>query len=386
MKILASGDHHFDQSSRWDECVRVHDWIADEVERQRPDVFLSAGDIFERGSTPAERKAVAEWLTRIAEVCPVLATKGNHDRYLDPAIFARLHTAYPILVEEACGVHYVGTPNGMAAIAAVAWPNRASLAAMLQLSGKRLDAAAGEALRQVLTALGAELALHAGPRMPKILLGHFMIDGSKTSLGQPLVGAELNVPLGDLALAGADITIAGHIHCPQDFEGPVVYVGSPYRTAYGELEEKSVLCVEFDGPRLVGWRRIPTPATPMLLLVDEWAAGRGWLCGLTGLGNAAELRGADVRISYSVDADQRDAAKLAAAEYVEQLTAAGAIAVKCEELVRATTRARAPEVALAKTLDDKLRACWKARGIALEPAREERLLRLATELEMEATS
>lgn len=76
MKILASGDHHWDEHSRFDECERIHGWIASQIEYERPDVFLSAGDIYERASTPRERAAVAEWLVRVAETCPVVIAKG----------------------------------------------------------------------------------------------------------------------------------------------------------------------------------------------------------------------------------------------------------------------------------------------------------------------
>jgi hypothetical protein len=49
-----------------------------------------------------------------------------------------------------------------------------------------------------------------------------------------------------------------------------------------------------------------------------------------------------------------------------------------------TTRARAPEVSKAKTLPDKLRAFWGAKGEALGEEREDRLLGKLNELESEA--
>ena len=80
MKIVASGDHHFDEHSpRWAECLRIHRWMADEVRRRKPDLFLSGGDIYERASTPVERSAVAEWLTVLAETCPVIIAKGKYE-------------------------------------------------------------------------------------------------------------------------------------------------------------------------------------------------------------------------------------------------------------------------------------------------------------------
>lgn len=384
MKIIASGDHHFDQGSRFDECVRVHSWMSRLVHEERPDVFLSAGDLYERASTPKEREAVAEWLTQIAEVCPVIVTKGNHDRPLDCSILARLRTVHPVIVQEAAGVEYIGE----AAIACMAWPDRASIAAALGANGagqQELDQLSQDALRNVLSGLGSELAEHDGP---KILLGHFMVDGSKVSTGQPLVGQSLNIGLTDIALVGADITIMGHIHMPQtfEFEGrPILYTGSPFRTTFGEVEDKSVLIAEWTPEHdYFRWDRIDTPATPMLLFTDEWGfdeGDAGWLVGLHEYEGRESVRGAEIRFRYRVPSDQREAAAAAAQEIKDGLLAQGALTVKVEDEVISTTRARAPEVAKAITLEDKLRAYWKSRGEEIDETRQTALVGKAHEIE-----
>lgn len=391
--ILASGDHHFDEHSRFDECKRVHAWMADEVARAKPAVFLSGGDIYERASTPLERQAVADWLAAVAETCPVVVVKGNHDRPLDLEILRRLKTRHPVIIEERCGVHVV---NGVA-IGAMAWPNRASLATMVgkPMSGEGLDVAARECIQHVLRGLGGELQAHDGP---KLLLGHFMVDGAVTSVGQPLVGAEFNVPLADFALAGVPIVIAGHIHKPQHFDHgmfDVVYTGSPFRTAFGEVEEKSVLRVEFEDQNRARWSRITTPAAPMVLLTATWwpeapsGGAMGYPCedderGVPPLNHRmaeGEFIGAEVRYRYKVASDHRAAARRAASEVVSDLFAAGAVSVKVEEEVVATTRARVPEIAKAATTRGKLEAMWRARGAAPEPARAERIFAKLAQIE-----
>ncbi len=391
MKIMASGDHHFDQHSRFDECLRVHRWIAEEVARQQPAVFLSAGDLYERASTPIEREAVAEWLTAIAETCPVVISKGNHDRMFDCALLSRLRTRHPVIVQERCGVHII---NGVA-IAAVAWPNRASIAQMIgkALPPEAVDDVARGLLGDVFRGLGQELAKHDGPR---VLLAHAMIDGSVTSVGQPLIGAELNIGLADLSLAGADMVIVGHIHCPQEhtFGGvPMLYTGSPFRTSFGETEQKSIVVAELGGGRARGveWARIPTPATQMLLIETVWEhdeeSGAATFDLLTEPYPPADMiRGAEIRFRYSVEADRRDAAKRFAASIRDRLVADGAIHVKVEEQVIAHVRARAPEVAAAKTLEDKLQAYWAMRRLGLDPARVETLLTKTHQLEEEAAA
>ncbi len=380
-RLMASGDLHWDEHSRFDECRRVNAAIAAEVTRERPDAFLIPGDIYERASTPRERFFVAEWLTAIAETCHVVIAKGNHDRHQDLEILGRLRTKHPIFVEERAGVHLVGG----AAIGAVAWPDTASLAAMVgrPLATQALDDIAREALRNVLRGIGAELAAHDGPR---ILLGHFMVDGSVTSAGQPLIGQELNVGLADLALAQAGIVIAGHIHKPQEWmfgETPIVYAGSPYRQTYGEIEQKSVVLAEFDGARLASWSRIPTPARAMLLVQGAWIPPQNGAGGeltlddagqelLAGAGDGS-VTDAEIRIRYDVDADQQAAARPAAQLVRETLLKSGAADVKLEPVRREVVRAKAPAVAKATSLAEKIVALWESMGTP-PPDRKARLL------------
>lgn len=388
MKLIAVADHHFDVHSRWAEALRVHAWIADLVEQERPDVLVSGGDLYERASTPLERDAVATWLTRIAEICPVVIAKGNHDRALDLALLGRLSTRHPIIVEERAGVHYVA---GFA-IATVAWPSRSELLTAAGDAGAAgADDIAATALRNVLRGLGAELRTHAGP---KVLLGHFMIDGSVTSTGQPLVGHAMNVGLADLGLVGADITIAGHIHAAQEWEfdgRPILYTGSPFRTSFGEMEAKSVVVADFDERGLVHWMRVETPATPMLhvgaQLVDEECMETGAPIRVMELDEyPLELPGAEVRLRYQVAADERERGRQLAAEWKNSFERHGAVHVQVEEVVIPTTRARAPEVAAAgaRGLGPQLEAYWQARGTTPEATRAQELIRKATSLETAA--
>ncbi len=390
IRVFASGDHHFEEGPRWEECLMVHAWMADLVAREKPNVFLSAGDVYERASTPNEREAVAEWVTQIAEVCPVVIARGNHDARRDCALLARLRTKHPVIVEERAGVHVVGG----VAVAAVAWPSKASLAAQFgqPVGGDAVNMTARDALTDLFLGIAQEWP----EGLPRILLGHFMIDGSESSNGQPLCGVSLNVGLADLGLAGADITIAGHIHKPQDWlvgGAPVLYTGSPFRHDFGENEEKSITVIEFEtasnGTRHQKWDRISTPARPMLLLEDEWGwcdfgdPGDGWLVGWHGHPGLEKVRGAEVRLRYYVPSDKRAAAREAVALVEQRLRDEGAVLIQVEERVRVETRARAPEIEAAATLADQVEGLWKAKGF--EPGdRRAALLNKIGQLETEA--
>jgi DNA repair exonuclease SbcCD nuclease subunit len=376
IRILATGDDHFDEHSRFDECIRVHAWMVELARDLKIDLFLDGGDICERASTPLERQAVAEWLTPMAEIAPGLIADGNHDRPKDAAIWRRLRTKHPITVEEGAGVHLIGG----AVVAAVAWPEKATmLAAAGTIEGS--DALVREALQHVFRGLGAQLADHD---LPRIGLMHAMIDGSIASTNQPLLGMPLNIGLADLALLGADLGVLSHIHKAQRFDppigGPWLYAGSSHRKDYGETERKSVLFAEFEGRRLVKLEEIETPATKMMHIESTWAQN-AWDA-MRGLRDIADVAGAEVRWTYAVPVDQREAAEASAREWEDKLRAAGAKSVKVEPVPIVETRARAPEVAAASSLPDKLDAHWESNGF--DPAdRRGALHSKAAELEQE---
>lgn len=370
MRFIASGDHHWQfDGRRWTECVRVHDWIAAEVERRQPDVFMSGGDIFEHESVPQDRLAVAAWLTRIAEVCPVIIAKGNHDRERDLGILGKLSTKHPIIIEEGAGVHIIAG----AAIAAVAWPRRANLIADGSFG---TDAGAERrALRAVFGGLRDELEAFDGPR---IALGHFMVDGAKSSTGQPICGAEMNVGLEDLALIGAQIGVMAHIHAPSAWDvagADFIYTGSPFRADFGEMEEKSILVGEVTKAGAT-WERIATPATPMVH-VDVAVQPNGTLHADV----MPDVVGAEVRLRVRGKASERDAMRELRIRLAASLIEAGALSVKHEDVVTAETRARAPEVAKAATLADKLPAYWASKGMPITGERLARLLEKTNKLE-----
>lgn len=385
IRIVATGDHHFHEGTRWTECLRVHDWIADLVERERPDLVATGGDLFEARSTHRERAAAAAWLQRCAAVCSVIATRGNHDEHL--ALFGELRAAHPIIAEDAARVHVVETRSGPVAVAAVAWPSKGEMLARVADAGlEESDGRARDALRAVLRGLGQQLATHDGPR---VLLGHFMVDGSVAANGQPLIGMPLNVGLDDLGLARADVTIMAHIHRAQEwtYEGrPILYTGSPYRCNYGEGDEKSVALITIDG-RAVTVERVPTPATRMLLVEGEYVDND---CGYEPRDvrsivlHTARLvvRDAEIRLRYLVEAHEREPARASAEAWRRRWLGDGAVSVKLDEQVVATSTARVPEIATAVTLADKLRVLHARDGVQADASA--RVIALAGELEEEA--
>lgn len=394
-RIAVVADSHFCEDSRFEECCRVHDWIAKDVADRGVDVIIHTGDVYDRKSTPTERTTVAGWVQSLADTAPVLVVRGNHDALRDLEVLARLERRHPIIVEERAGVHVLGG----VAIAAVAWPRKAELLSRLgNVDQEQGEQAAGEALRALLRGLSVELDAHPGPR---VLAMHAMVRGSMTSTGQPLVGCDLELGLEDLALLRAHAYLLGHIHKGQAWEiegAPCVYPGSPRRTAFGELETKGYVLVDVEFDPVFGvaseveWKLIETPCAPMVLLKAEWVDEHVCLPGdavapadLYGIGDGdvAACAGAEVRLRYMVEADRRDAARGRAAELKHRLMGAGAVSVKLEEEVIPTTRARVPELTQAATLEEKLRLLWSSRAEVITDERAARLTGKLVQLEQE---
>ncbi len=377
-RIAFVTDNHFHVHTRFAETIRVHDWIAADAAARGCTGTLLGGDFFETKSTAAERNAGARWLRAMAKFGRVLGVRGNHEVDGDLDIFNLLEAENPIeFLQRPAVVDFDGV-----AVACLPWPKKAQLLAALEsTSYEDGDLAAVEALRAVARGLGEQLARHNGP---KIGLLHAQVRGSRMTTGQPLIGAELELGLEDLALLGADFYAMGHIHNSElnvfDVAGKTaLFGGSPQRCTYGETERKFYTIITVDRDTVTGWERIETPATPMLHLEGEWTIEDN---GVRIEWDETAVSGADVRLRYAVPRDRREAAQAQVRDYVKTMTECGAVTVKVEEMVRPETRARAPEVARATTLRDAMGAHWTSKDF--DPgARAEGLLAKLDQLEEE---
>lgn len=400
MRLAFVADSQVDERSRFEEHGRVMRFVVSDAADRGCVALLHGGDIYERRSTLAERDAVREWIEAAQDTMPVYVVGGNHEAVGEVEELRGIAA----WTEERPSIEHC---NGYS-IAFLPWPRRSCVVSWFErIHGRpptpeESSRSASELLRDVLRGLGAELAKLPAD-MPRILLAHVQLSGARTDPDQPaMVGCDLELSIEDLMLAGADIVLLGHIHLPQHFTGhradgvgvPVIYAGSPRRTAYakGELVEKGYVVVEFDG-RTPRWERVPTPATPMQLIEARWsdvpAPGDEGTAGTFCMrfdGPVHVEHGSEIRLRYEVTADQREAADREAealrARWLER-----ALDVKLDPVVLATTRARAPEVATAPTLQGRIEATWAAMGDtapALE--RRPRLMELATSVAEGAAS
>lgn len=389
-RILFTADSQIDERHRLDEHDRVMDFIADQAQHLHATTVLHGGDIYERRSTERERRSVFGWVERIASTCDLVICGGNHEAAGEveeieaQAIGEGVGDVY---ADEQPFVRLVGPDNARVVIATLPWPRRENLRAWLARSGiamgpEETSRTAVEMLRDILRDFARRFdEMDPSGKLPRILLCHVEIAGYVSDSDQPAVGSGMAVSVEDLMLAGADVVLCGHIHRPQEWIGtradgvsvPVIYAGSPRRTAYaaGELIEKGFVVVEFDG-RVPKWHRVATPATPMILTVADWqhveslGAPRLVFRAGEGLLDHEVPKDAEIRLRYHVPSDQRDAARAAAEDFRVLWLAAGAADVVVEECVLPLTSARAPEVAAAESLDAQVRVALGVQSVPKE--------------------
>ena len=87
MKIITTSDWHignlFHGNDRLPEHKHFLSWLLSQIEEQKPDALLVAGDVFDNGNPSAAAQfAYYEFLADATQVCPdmqILITAGNHD-------------------------------------------------------------------------------------------------------------------------------------------------------------------------------------------------------------------------------------------------------------------------------------------------------------------
>jgi exonuclease SbcD len=374
-RLVHVADTHADDRSRLDEHRKVMDFIASSAAEAEADLVVHAGDIYERETTTIEeRSEVAHWLTTLSSVIPTVVVRGNHDGQSEIEYLGKY-------VESRKGIfaHTLPTTDevGGFQVSTLPWPSRASLlAAVGPCEREQANLVAGQALQNILRGMYLEDKEWG----PHVFVGHVEISGATTDKDQPMVDGDMMLTLADLALVGADYYALGHIHHGQQWEidgAPALYPGAPRHCNFGEpTPGKGFVIADFartgDRWRCVEVHRIATPCRPMLLLEDSWTAG--W----TDCAHAyGAVKGAEVRFRYRTLTEHRDAARAGAIKVQARMLIDGAHSVKLEEVVQTQSRARAPEIARARTVEDQFIHWAITRGKDIEPRRDELLSKLA---------
>ena len=287
MRILHTSDWHIGKrlagKERLEEQRAVLDEIAEICARERVELVLVAGDVFDTFLPSAEAEDLFYRAVRriTAQERCLLAISGNHD---DPV---RLSAATAL--SEELGIYIYGnaerSPKPFAGknvraaeagrdhivfendagervfVHVLPYPNEARLK-----EDKNPDESFTDKMRRWIAA--GERENKAG--LPSVFLSHLFVAGGQVSEGEREIdlGGARAVPL-DL-LPACDYAALGHLHKRQGFRGGTVrYSGSILPYAFDEAgTQKSVVLFDLDRNGLHGLREIPLQSGKRLVRLE----------------------------------------------------------------------------------------------------------------------
>lgn len=258
MRIVHTSDWHagriWKSRSRLDELRVVLDNLARFIERERIDLVLMSGDLFDTSAPSAEaERAVTEFFRRVGRAkVPSVVIAGNHD---NPA---RLD-AWGLLAEFV-EVRALGLPKRRVAGGVVEIPvasGEIATVAMLPFApvGRIVEALtlaqdetrARQLYADAIQQMFAHLAEGFRADTVNLLVSHTHVSGARPT------GSERVVTLGEDWAATpqsipptAQYVALGHIHQPQRLQaaGPhTEYAGSPMQLDFGEVGEAKTFAV-----------------------------------------------------------------------------------------------------------------------------------------------
>jgi exonuclease SbcD len=251
MRLLHTADLHLGkilhEQSLLEDQERALDQIAAELERGDYDLFIVAGDVFDRSVPPPE--AIVLWdrfLGRIAASCPTLVTvvvSGNHDsavRLSWSAGFLAAHRIHVRTRTEDLAVPVTLTAGGREwDIFAVPFLQAGALAGGVDEPALRSQQ---DLWKQALERLKASRR----PGVGAILTAHlFAQGGSESDSERVFLGEAEQIPAS--WLADWDYVALGHLHRPQEPGPGVRYSGSPLAYSFSEAGQPKSLVRWEDG-------------------------------------------------------------------------------------------------------------------------------------------
>jgi hypothetical protein len=363
-QIPVIGDAHLHPGPRQADRLRALDQIIG-AGLQLPALGAWAwpGDVCHARSHIEDRNAVADRAVRMAQRAPLIVCYGNHDQPGDLDIFAKLGAHYPIYVIDRPQVLRVSLATGdPLTVFVLPYPHPAGLVAA-GTPPSEVVGAARAMLEAIFIDAGVKLEAARQQRDLTLFLAHANIAGAIVSTGQPQIGHEIELDAALLWRLGDCPKVLNHIHKAQAIGGGR-FGGSICRLNWGEIEEKGYLVVEY-GPVPeepsrdweLQWRPIDVP--PMYH-VEATYAQQAFTYDVQ---PDTIPKGSEVRVRARFPQSERTFFEMGKAQLFADFAHAGRLEV--EPVCVADRGLRAPEVAAAKTLYEKLVAWCHVNG--LEP-------------------
>lgn len=243
--------------------------LADVVERERVDVVLVAGDVYDRAVPSAEAVRVATVaLRRLREAgAELVITSGNHDSAARLGAFAEFAAAGGLhlrtSVDDIARPVVLHDAHGPVAVYGIPFlepePSRHALGVP---DARGHTGVLSEAMRRI----RAELAgREVGTR--SVVLAHAFVTGGVGSESERTiaVGGVEQVPAS--VFDGVDYVALGHLHGPQRLAEHLRYSGSPIPYSFSERAGKAVWLVDLGEDGLAEVSRVELPVPRKLATV-----------------------------------------------------------------------------------------------------------------------
>ena len=287
MRILHTSDWHVGKKlgrfDRMEEYERAIDEVVEIAERERVDLVVHSGDVFERPVPPIKALELGlEGLVRLTGGArrPVVAIAGNHD---SPPLFEMLskflvaekvHLVGEVKAPDAGAVLDLDTPGGRAVVSCFPFLREGRAFNVWQPPEEHYRRYADK-LAAISNAYATAAAARAGNDAVTVLLAHFLVGGAKVH-GHGAPRGERELHMGEVYAAdsraipvGPQYVALGHIHAPQRVPGalvPAEYAGSLLQLDFGEAgEAKRVVVVDVEPGLPASVRSIPVEGRRRLL-------------------------------------------------------------------------------------------------------------------------
>lgn len=258
MRIVHTSDWHagriWKSRSRLDELQQILDHLGAFIERERVDLVLMSGDVYDSASpAPDAERAVSTFFKRLGRAgVPSVVIAGNHDSptRLDAwgllAEFVGVRTlGLPRRRTDGGLIEVAGKNGETACVAAVPFAPVGRIVEALTLAHD--ETLARQQYADAMAKILAHLAEGFRPNAINLVIGHSHVSGARPT------GSERVVTLGDdwaatpqSLPATAQYVALGHIHRPQRIAsaGPhTEYAGSPMQLDFGEVGECKTFAV-----------------------------------------------------------------------------------------------------------------------------------------------
>jgi len=380
-RLLHSADWHFD-SEKLQDCKTATDAIITSLKSLDFNAHVIAGDIFNKRQVLNNDSAVSaakEAFIHCANLAPTILIKGNehHDNEGSLVVFRDLETNFPTYVTETIDsvilfrntvthkllfqpVNIVegGDWKRSAIFHLLSYPEKGWFLKDKQgLSVDETNSLILEELRKIFMGFAA---LNAGLTIPKILVFHGNVVGSKLSNGQTLYGQDIHIPKEYFELAQCDYIAGGHIHKAQEY-----YSGSIYHCNHGETERKQINDVRIQNG-IASMIPIILPSIPLAdhkALYDQTtgkiidAEAQGEL-----FGTEPDWIGAKLRIRITLTKEQ----DLVVTDEMIQAVYPGAFQYQIERTIETNQEVRAEAILEAEALRDKVTVWAQSKSIDID--------------------